>query len=62
MQAVVSFCGPTDLTQSVWGKVAVEKGITDTGSLARYCDAWDHAADRTPHGAPIVLQPEDFPA
>ena len=28
--------------------------------LARYRDAWDHAADRTPHGAPIVLQPEDF--
>jgi hypothetical protein len=28
--------------------------------LARYRDAWDRAADRTPHGAPIVLQPEDF--
>jgi hypothetical protein len=23
-------------------------------------DAWDRAADRTPHGAPITLQPEDF--
>ncbi len=22
--------------------------------------AWDHAADRTPHGQPIELTPEDF--
>ena len=22
--------------------------------------AWDHAADRTPHGQPIVLTPQDF--
>jgi hypothetical protein len=28
--------------------------------LARYHDAWDHAADRTPHGTPIELRPEDF--
>ena len=28
--------------------------------LHRYRDAWDHAADRTPHGSPIVLSPEDF--
>jgi hypothetical protein len=24
------------------------------------CPAWDHAADRTPHGQPIELQPRDF--
>ena len=29
-------------------------------TLARYRDAWDHAADRTPHGTPIELEPEDF--
>ena len=28
--------------------------------LARLRAAWDHAADRTPHGQPIVLQPVDF--
>ena len=28
--------------------------------LARYHDAWDHAADRTKHGDPIELRPEDF--
>jgi nitrile hydratase accessory protein len=28
--------------------------------LARLRTAWDHAADRTPHGQPIVLQSADF--
>ena len=37
-----------------------EKGVTDDNTLARYRDAWDHAADRTPHGKPIELRPEDF--
>ena len=41
-------------------RIVAEKGVTDGASLARYRDAWDHAADRTPHGAPILLQPEDF--
>ena len=41
-------------------RIVAEKGITDTETLARYRDAWDHAADRTPHGMPIVLQPGDF--
>jgi nitrile hydratase accessory protein len=43
-------------------RMVAEKGITDVAALARYRDAWDHAADRTPHGAPILLQPEDFTA
>ena len=30
--------------------------------LARLRNAWDHAADRTPHGQPIVLQAADFDA
>jgi nitrile hydratase accessory protein len=37
-----------------------EKGVTNAQTLARYRDAWDHAADRTPHGLPIELKPEDF--
>jgi len=36
------------------------KGVSTHETLHRYRDAWDHAADRTPHGQPIVLQPEDF--
>ena len=34
--------------------------VADADTLARYHDAWDHAADRTPHGLPIELKPEDF--
>ena len=34
---------------------------TDAATLARYQQAWDHAADRTPHGQPIELTPQDFP-
>ncbi|MCA1454007.1 nitrile hydratase accessory protein [Bradyrhizobium sp. BRP22] len=37
-----------------------EKGVTTTETLHRYRNAWDHAADRTPHGKPIELRPEDF--
>ena len=38
------------------------KGASSAIELARYRDAWDHAADRTPHGRPIELQPGDFDA
>ena len=41
-------------------RLVAEKGIADAASLARYRDAWDHAADRTPHGQPIELRAEDF--
>jgi nitrile hydratase accessory protein len=41
-------------------RLVAEKGVTDPATLARYHDAWDHAADRTPHGTPIELRPEDF--
>ena len=40
--------------------MVADKGITDAETLRRYHDAWDHAADRTPHGLPIELKPEDF--
>ena len=41
-------------------RLVAEKGVTDAAALSRYYDAWDHAADRTPHGAPIELQASDF--
>ncbi len=41
-------------------RIVAEKGVTDRAALARYRDAWDRAADRTPHGVPIVLRPEDL--
>lgn len=37
-----------------------EKGIADQQTLTRYQEAWDRAADRTPHGEPIVLMPADL--
>ena len=41
-------------------RIVAEKGVSNAQTLARYYDAWDHATDRTPHGTPIVLKPEDF--
>ena len=38
------------------------KGVADRATMGRYYEAWDHAADRTPHGQPIELKPEDFGA
>ena len=38
------------------------KGAGSPAELARCRDAWDHAAERTPHGRPIELRPEDFSA
>ncbi|WGR96451.1 nitrile hydratase accessory protein [Bradyrhizobium sp. ISRA443] len=36
------------------------KGVTTSETLHRYRNAWDRAADRTPHGKPIELTPADF--
>jgi len=41
-------------------RIVAEKGVTDSVALGRYRDAWEHAAERTPHGTPIELQPHDF--
>ena len=41
-------------------RLVAEKGVATSDTLHRYRDAWDHAADRTPHGSPIELRPEDF--
>ena len=37
------------------------KNVATPEVLARYHRAWDVAAERTPHGAPIELRAEDFP-
>jgi nitrile hydratase accessory protein len=41
-------------------RIVEQKGVADAALRARYYDAWDHAADRTPHGAPIELTAGDF--
>jgi nitrile hydratase accessory protein len=41
-------------------RLIAAKGVATAETLHRYRDAWDRAADRTPHGAPIVLSAEDF--
>ena len=38
------------------------KGVGTDMELARSRDAWDRAAQRTPHGAPVVLADADFAA
>lgn len=41
-------------------RIVTTKGVTTRAALKDYHDAWDAAADRTPHGKPIELKPEDF--
>ena len=41
-------------------RIVAAKGLADVAMLARYRHAWHHAADRTPHGTPIELRPDDF--
>ena len=41
-------------------RLVADKSIADPATLARYRNAWDRAADRTPHGEPIVLRAADF--
>lgn len=43
-------------------QIVVAKGLTTSAMLARYHDAWEAAASRTPHGKPIELGADDFPA
>lgn len=40
--------------------LVANKGGSSRAELDRYRDAWDHAADRTPHGQPIELRSGDF--
>lgn len=41
-------------------RIVAVKGATSASELQRTAAAWDHAADRTPHGQPIELRPEDY--
>ncbi len=41
-------------------RIVAAKNVTTPEVLARYHRAWDAAAERTPHGAPIELRSEDF--
>ena len=41
-------------------RLVAEKGVASGQTLARYRDAWDRAASRTPHGRPVELSPDDF--
>ncbi len=43
-------------------RIVSEKGLSDAGTLARTRDAWERACERTPHGTPIALRPDDFRA
>ncbi len=40
--------------------LVTSKGATSSAELATCMDAWDYAADRTPHGQPIELLASDF--
>src|SRR5215475_12164076 len=41
-------------------RIVAEKDVTTPQALAQHHDAWDRAAQRTPHGTPIELKTEDF--
>jgi nitrile hydratase accessory protein len=41
-------------------RLVADKQLADAGTLAGHRDAWERAAERTPHGTPIELVPEDF--
>jgi nitrile hydratase accessory protein len=43
-------------------RMLARKGVADRTARKRYHDAWQRAADRTPHGAPIELRATDFAA
>ena len=42
--------------------LVASKGASSAAELERYRLAWDHAADRTPHGQAIELRDEDLRA
>jgi nitrile hydratase accessory protein len=40
-------------------QMVTAKGLADAAALSRTRDAWNRAAERTPHGTPIELGAED---
>jgi nitrile hydratase accessory protein len=41
-------------------RLLAAKGVAEPAAIARYQEAWAHAARRTPHGTPLALRPDDF--
>lgn len=41
-------------------RIVSKKGVTDDATLDRYQGAWRRAAERTPHGEAILLDPGDI--
>jgi len=41
-------------------RLVAAKGLCSKAELNRYQIAWERAADRTPHGQPIELTPQDL--
>src|ERR1044071_455747 len=41
-------------------RIVAEKGAASRQALAEHYRAWERATQRTPHGKPIELKPEDF--
>jgi nitrile hydratase accessory protein len=41
-------------------RIVADKAAAGAPILARYRQAWERAAARTPHGSPIELAPSDF--
>ena len=67
--AAAQAAGDTDLGDTYYRHwtaaleaLVIAKGASSDDELQRHRRAWDRAADRTPHGRPIELQPADFDA
>ena len=43
-------------------RLVAERGAASTDDQERTREAWRRAADRTPHGRPIELRPDDYPS
>lgn len=41
-------------------RLLADRGVADRETLERYADAWERAAQRTPHGQAIELRGEDL--
>lgn len=40
-------------------RIVARRGLVTAERLAQRCEAWEHAARRTPHGQPIELTPDE---
>lgn len=63
LAAEIAAAGPSD-TEDYWQhwlsaleKLVAAKGLASADELAKRHEAWERAAEATPHGRPIVLAP-----